>query len=416
MVRIKPFRAYIPNSQFVEEIICPPYDVIDTEEARQIAKQKGEKSFIHIIRSEVDFPEDFNPYSEEIYLKAKENLETFIKNKYFIQEKEDVFFIYQLEWQGHKQSGIVGLTHIDDYLNNKIKKHEFTRPEKEEDRFRHIDITGFNCEPVFFAFKSENALELENFINSIVSNANLLLYDVIDENSIRHRIFEIIENNHIQYIIKSFSELPAIYIADGHHRTASTVRAGLKRKENDPDYNPDKPYNYFLSVTFPSKQLRILPYNRVVKDLNGLTKEEFLERLQEKFHIQKGKQSLKEHEFNLYLEKEWFHLKLNDKFYRKGEVENLDVSYLQDYILDPILNIKDPRTSDRIHFIGGIKGEDELQRLVDSGKWKIAFSLYPTPIEALFKVADAGKVMPPKSTWFEPKLKSGFFLYNIDGK
>jgi len=416
MVRIKPFRAYIPNNQFVHEIICPPYDVIDTEEAREIVNQKGKRSFIRVIRSEVDFSEDFNPYDSKVYEKAKENLYDFIKNHYFIQEQEEVFFIYQLEWKGHSQSGIVGLTHIDDYLNNKIKKHEFTRPEKEEDRFRHIDITGFNCEPVFFAFKSEDAKPLEDFINESILNKEYLIYDIVDDYSVRHRIFRLKENEQKSFIIKLFSQLPAIYIADGHHRTASTVKAGLKRKENDSSYNAEKSYNYFLSVTFPSQQLKILPYNRVVKDLNSLTKEEFFHKIQEKFTIQKGKSNLKLHEFNMYLEGEWYCLKLKDLFLRKGEVENLDVSYLQDYLLDPILNIKDPRTSDRIHFVGGIKGEEELERLVNTGKWKVAFSLFPTPIEALFKVADAGKVMPPKSTWFEPKLKSGFFLYHIDEK
>jgi uncharacterized protein (DUF1015 family) len=416
MVRIKPFRAYVPNKQYVEEIICPPYDVIDTEESRQIAQKKGERSFIHIIRSEVDFPENVDPYSDAIYQKAKENLLNFIKKGYFLQENQEVFFIYQQQWKNHIQSGIVGLTHIDDYINNKIKKHEFTRPEKEEDRFRHIDITGFNCEPVFFAFKSQESKELEDFINRFVMDNQNLLYDVEDENQIDHRIFRISKKEEIDFIIKHFSHLPSIYIADGHHRTASTVRAGLKRKEQDKNYHPEKPYNYSLSVTFPSQQLKILPYNRVVKDLNSYNSEQFLEKIKEKFLVNKGKSNLSVHEFHLYLEGEWYHLKLKEPYLRKGEVENLDVSYLQDYVLDPILGIKDPRTSERIHFVGGIKGEEELKKLVDSGKWKVAFSLYPTPIDALFKVADAGQVMPPKSTWFEPKLKSGFFLYNIDSE
>ncbi len=413
MVKIKPFKAFLPNVNYVNEIICPPYDVIDYEESKNILNKKGKKSFIRIIRSEVDFIEEIHPYSEEVYLKAKKNLEEFIQNQYLIQEKEEVFFIYQLEWNHHKQAGIVGLSHIDDYLTNKIKKHEFTRPDKEEDRFKHIDITGFNCEPVFFTFKSEDHPLLENLINTIVSKNTFLIFDVTDDYNVKHRIFKL-KDEYIQQIIKYFKELSCIYIADGHHRTASTVRAALKRKEKDSNYHSEKSYNYFLSVIFPSQQLKILPYNRMVKDLHSYSVEEFLDKIQEKFFISKSRQPLNIHEFNMYIEKEWYHLKLKKEYFRNGDIEDLDVSYLQDYILDPILGIKDPRTSDRISFVGGIKGEEEIEKMILTKNWKVGFSLYPTPMNALFRVADAGKVMPPKSTWFEPKLKSGFFLYKIE--
>ncbi len=414
MVQIKPFKAYRANPDYVERIITPPYDVMDYEESKEIAKKNGDVSFIHIIRSEVDFPEHINPYSEEVYLKAKKNLEEFIKKQYLIQEKEEVFYIYQLEWNGHTQAGIVGLNHIDDYLNNIIKKHEFTRPDKEEDRFRHIDITGFNCEPVFFTFKSDDAPQLEAYINTITTNDSLKLYDLIDDAKIRHKVYRV-SGDSISIIQTYFQQLKCIYIADGHHRTASTVKAGLKRRQNDATYHPEKPYNYFLSVTFPSNQLKILPYNRVIKDLNALTKEVFLKRIEEKFFIHIGKKSeLQLHEFHMFLGGEWYHLRLKPAFLRETEIEDLDVSYLQDYILDPILDIKDPRTSERISFVGGIRGDEELERLVLSKKYEVAFSLYPTPIGAIFRVSDAGKVLPPKSTWFEPKLKSGFFLNKID--
>lgn len=413
MVRIKPFKAYRANPQYVQQIISPPYDVIDYEESKEIAEKNGDASFIHIIRSEVDFKDPINPYSEEVYQKAKKNLEEFINKQYLIQENEEVFFVYQLQWRDHIQSGIVGLNHIDDYLNNIIKKHEFTRPDKEEDRFRHIDITGFNCEPVFFTFKSKDARELESFINTIITNETLKIYDVIDDANIRHKIYRI-SGDSIKTIQNYFQQLECLYIADGHHRTASTVKAGLKRREKDKNSNPEKPYNYFLSVTFPSNQLKILPYNRVVKDINHLSKDDFLKRIQEKYFLNSGKsKELKLHEFHMFFDNQWYHLTLKPEFLRKSEIDDLDVSYLQDYILDPVLGIKDPRTSERISFVGGIRGDEELEKLVMSRKYEVAFSLYPTPIESLFRVSDAGKVMPPKSTWFEPKLKSGFFLNKI---
>ncbi|MCS7205394.1 MAG: DUF1015 family protein [Leptospiraceae bacterium] len=413
MVKIKPFRAYLPNPDLVESIVSPPYDVVEIDEIKEIINRKGKYSFLRITRSEVDF-EKIDPYDVEVYHQAKKNLEEFINQNVFFQIQEETFFIYRLQWQDVDQSGIVGLTHIDDYMNNKIKKHELTRPDKEKDRFDHIDILGFNCEPVFFAFKSEESQKLTEFLGNHTQKDQNLLYDVIDDQGIRHRVYIVNKREDQQLIRDAFRELSCIYIADGHHRTASTVNVGLKRKQNDPNYHPEKSYNYFLSVTFPSHQLKILPYNRVVTDLNGLSENVFLEKLKEKFHVFEKKQQLSLHSFNMFLEDQWYHLKLKPEFYREKEIDRLDVSYLQDYVLKPLLGIDDPRTSKRIHFIGGIKGEDELEKWVQTKKGKVAFSLYPTPISSLFKIADNEEIMPPKSTWFEPKLKSGFFLYDID--
>lgn len=413
MVHFKPFRAFLPNQNYIHEIICPPYDVIDYEEAKEIAKIKGSKNLIHIIRSEVDFPDGFDPYDSAIYLKAKENLEIFIKNQYFIQEKEEYFYIYELIWKERSQIGFVGLCNIDDYLENRIKKHELTRIEKEEDRFRHIDITGFNCEPVFFMFFSKDSIELQKFLEDFVKNHSPI-FDIIDEQDVHHKVYRVIDKKDIEFIIEKFKNLNSIYIADGHHRTASTVRAGLKRKELDKNYDIIKSYNWFLSVVFPSDHLQVLPYNRVVKDLNSLTKEEILEKIKEKFFVLKGKSNLKLHSFHMFLNQEWYYLELKENFYSNDPIENLDVSYLQNYILKPILGIEDPRVSDRIFFVGGIKGEEELENLVLKNKGKIAFSLHPTPISSVIEISNLGKIMPPKSTWFEPKLKSGFFLNKID--
>ncbi len=414
MIQIKPFKAFIPDYRIVEKLICPPYDVISLRESKEIAKKNGEVSLIHIIRSEVDFPDEQDPYDEKIYTRAKQNLEKFIKNRYFIQENQEVFYVYELIWKGKSQAGIVGLCHIQDYLDKKIKIHEHTRADKEEDRFKHIDITGFNCEPVFFCFRSSEHQKLEKFINLIKQDSFLLVFDILDEQETRHRIFRIKEKNEIQKIQQYFSELNYIYIADGHHRTASTVKAGLKRRNQDKNFHPEKNYNWFLSVIFPSQQLQILPYNRVIKDLNSLSTEDFLKKLQDKFIVTKSKETLQIHRFRMFLDRTWYTLELKKEFYRYNTLEDLDVSYLQDYILNPILGIEDPRTSKKIDFVGGIRGEEELEKLVLSGEYKVAFSLFPTPIENLFDAADANKVMPPKSTWFEPKLKSGFFLNKID--
>ncbi|MFN3603148.1 MAG: DUF1015 domain-containing protein [Leptonema sp. (in: bacteria)] len=413
MIRFKPFKAFLPNKDFVNEILCLPYDVIDTKEAKEIAKKKGNKNFVHIIRSEIDLEENTNPYDQSVYLKAKENLTNFINKRFLIRDTEDSFYIYELLWQGRRQIGLVGLCHIQDYLEKKIKIHEFTLPDKEEDRLNHIDITGFNSEPVFFMFFSQDAQSLQNFLETYVEKTTPE-YEVLDEQETQHKIYYVKDKKDIEWIIQKFHELDALYIADGHHRTSATVRAALKRKDLDQNYHLEKSYHWFLSVVFPSNHLKTLGYHRIVFDLNSLTKEEFLEHVKQKFYIQKGKGNLQLHSFRMFLIDEWFTLTLKEKFYRQEVIEDLDVSYLQDYILDPILGIQNPRTSHRISFIGGIKGEEELERIIRNAGKGVAFSLYPTPVESVIKVANANQVMPPKSTWFEPKLKSGFFLNKID--
>ncbi len=414
MIQIRPFKAYLPNKEYVNEIICPPYDVIDINEAKEIVKKKGQKNFIRVIRSEVDFTEDINPYNPAVYTKAKENLSFFIRNQYFLQDDFPNFYLYELIWQNRSQIGIVGLNHIDDYIQNKIKKHELTRPDKEEDRFRHIDITGFHCEPVFLMFSSQKYFFLQEFLENLIKNLDLE-YDVVDDQNIRHKIYKLKDQQLIKTIQDSFRSIDSLYIADGHHRTAATVKIGLQRKKEDQNYHIERPYYWFLSVIFPSEHLRILPYNRVIKDLNFLTKEEFLARIHEKFILTEGKENpIQLHKIKMYIDREWYTLTLKKNFYRDHIIQNLDVSYLQDYILDPILGIKDPRTSDRIFFVGGIKGDEELEKLVQEGKGQIAFSLYPTPVDTVIEVANQNQVMPPKSTWFEPKLKSGFFLNQFE--
>lgn len=348
MIHIRPFKAYLPNHKYVEEIICPPYDVIDVSEAKEIVKIKGLRNFVRIIRSEVDFPEGIDLYESFIYTKAKENLESFIKNQYFIQDESTNLYLYELIWKGRSQIGIVGLNHIDDYLQNKIKKHEFTRPDKEEDRFCHILVTGFHCEPVFLMFSSKENFYLQEFLEALTKVLDLE-YNIIDEQNVQHKIYKIQDQELIKKIQDSFSKIDSLYIADGHHRTAATVKVGLKLREEDPHSNFEKSYHWFLSVIFPSNHLKILPYNRVVRDLNSLSKEEFFSQIQEKFILTKGKENpIKLHQIAMYIDRKWYTLTLKENFYRNHSIQNLDVSYLQDYILDPILGIQDSRTSNRI--------------------------------------------------------------------
>lgn len=407
-MRFQPFAAYLPNKEKVSAIVCPPYDVMDTDEARAMA---GPESFLHIIRSEIDFPEDQDPCADAVYDRAAFNLEKWIESGLLFRDPSPALYLYRLTASGRSQTGIVGRSHIDDYVEGHIKRHEFTRPDKEEDRLRHIDRTGCNTEPVFFAYRSEAAPRIEEILAE--QTKGVPDYDVTTEDGVRHEIFRIAEGPVQDELLALYRNLDSVYIADGHHRTASTVRVGLQRRQqalaSGQQVSELSAFQYFLSVTFPSAQLSIMPYNRIVKDLNGLSISDFLSALR-KIGSLRERTAVKSalHRIDLYIKKKWY------EFYpaqvpsdvRKG----LDVAILQDQILAPVLGIDDPRTSPRIAFVGGIRGEAELMRRVDSGQWAVAFSLHPTPIDALFQVADRGEVMPPKSTWFEPKLRSGFFV------
>lgn len=411
-MKFRPFASYLPLKEKVANIVCPPYDVVDTQEARLLA---GPDSFLHIIRSEIELSDDVDPHSNQVYDLAANNLNQWISKGLLFKDSELCLYLYRLTAFGRSQTGIAGVSFIDDYLQDKIKKHEFTRPDKEEDRRRHIDRTGCNTEPVFFAYRSEAAPRIEEILQSQTSRS--ADYDVTTEDKVRHEIFRIPVGKVQDELVSLYQNLDSVYIADGHHRTASTVRVGISRRDqaklqNKPVTENDE-YQWFLSVTFPSNQLFIMPYNRLVKDCNGYSVDEFLLKLKQIGSVTKRQATTTElHRIDFYLEKEWYSFRPNS--IESDVLKSLDVAILQDQILSPILGIDDPRTSERISFVGGIRGEKELVTKVDSGDWTVAFSLHATPIQSLFDIADSGNVMPPKSTWFEPKLRSGFFVHSLN--
>lgn len=412
MALIRAFRAIRPEAELASRVAALPYDVFNRAEARAEAK-KEPLSFLNIDRPETQFPEGADMYSEEVYQKAGSMLQEQISSGIFVQEEQACYYVYELIMNGRHQTGIAGCASIDDYLANRIKKHENTREEKEQDRICHVDVCNTQTGPIFLAYRSSAALA--ELVAEVKKEEKL--YGFTAEDGITHNVWRIREQERLQAIERGFAEIDSIYIADGHHRAASAVKVGLKRRAEHPGYDGTEEFNYFLSVLFPEEELMILPYHRVVRDLNGLTKEEFLQKLTENFDIcemgtikygpeRKG-------EFGMYLEGIWYQLTASDRIrFQTDPVKAMDVSILQDYLLAPVLGIGDPRTDDRIDFIGGIRGLAELERRV-SKDMKIAFSMYPTSISELFAVSDAGKLMPPKSTWFEPKLRSGLFLHSL---
>lgn len=413
MVRIRAFRSLLPAADLAPRFVCPPYDVMDTEEARSMA---GPESFLHVIRSEIDFSPGQDPYAAAVYDRAAANLEAMQQSGVLVRDAEPCIYVYRLTAFGRSQTGIAALSHIDDYLEDRIKKHEFTRPEKEEDRLRHIDRTGCNSEPVFFAYRSEQAPGIEAILAHIT--AGTPAYDVTTDDGVRHELFRLPPCAQQEELLSLYRGLDSVYIADGHHRSASTVRVGVARRAaaRQAGNTSELPCEWFLSVTFPSSHLAIMPYNRVVKDLQGMTTDGLLKRIATAFACEKRTRTAPEpHRIDMYLREGWYSLTVRPELYAGGDaVSRLDVALLQTHLLGPVLGVDDPRTSDRIKFVGGIRGEEELVRLVDSGEWAVAFSMCPTPIDALFEVADAGRTMPPKSTWFEPKLRSGFLIHRLD--
>lgn len=412
MAQIRPFKAYRPCKGMEERIAALPYDVYNRAEACEVVK-KNPESFLAVDRAETQFGEEVDTYADCVYEKADQMLREKILEGKFVQDPTPCFYLYELAMDGHSQTGVVGCASIDDYRNNVIKKHENTRADKEEDRIRHVDTCSMQTGPIFLAYRAKE--DLKEKIGELKKQAPV--YDFVSEDGIGHRVWVIDNDSDVAMIEEAFGKIPAIYIADGHHRCASAVKVGLKRREQYPDYTGEEEFNYFLSVIFPDEELRILDYNRVVKDLNGMDAATFLTRIEEYFAVEKKGQSpyrpTEKGTFGMYLENEWYGLSAKEEIKSEDAVEGLDVSLLQNDLLDPILGIMDPKTDKRIDFVGGIRGLGELERRVHTDM-KVAFSMYPTSIAELFAVADAGRLMPPKSTWFEPKLRSGLFLHEIE--
>jgi len=413
MAILKAFRGLRPPKDIVEKLACRPYDVLNSEEAREEANPH---SLLHITKPEIDFDPGTNIHTQAVYEKAKENFASYKEKGYLVQDSKDYLYIYAQTMDGRTQYGLVGCAGVEDYMRGIIKKHELTRPDKEEDRMKHVRITNANIEPVFFAYPA--VPEIDEIIKGIVENQEPE-YDFTSNDDIGHHFWVITDESKIQHLIQLFNELPATYVADGHHRTAAAALVGNEKKSNNPDHTGDEEYNYFLAVHFPDNQLRILDYNRVLMDLNGLTPEEFLGRLSEVFNVkEKGSEPFKPeslHTFGMYLKRKWYELIANEGSYDDNDpIGVLDVTILSKSVLEPILNIMDLRTSKRIDFVGGMRGLGELQRRVDSGEMQVAFALYPVSMRQLINIADAGNIMPPKTTWFEPKLRSGLVIHSLE--
>ena len=410
MAEIRPFPAIRPAKGKERDIAALPYDVYSRQEAREAVKGKP-LSFLRIDRAETQLAEDTDIYDSCVYEKARELLWGMVESGDFIQDDTACYYLYELTMNGRSQTGIVACASVDDYLRNRIKKHENTRREKEEDRVRHVDICDAQTGPIFLACRSEQALK--NLVEKEKQAESL--FDFMSEDGIRHRGWKIDGQKEIEAIRSAFDSMDALYIADGHHRAASAVRVGQKRRQEHPGYTGEEEFNYFLSVIFPEDELLILDYNRTVRDLNGLSPEEFLDRLRNIFEIRKlpgAQHPGNKGEITLFLENQWYLLILKPQYENSDPVDGLDVALLQNLVLEPILGIRDPKTDERIDFVGGIRGLSELERRVHTDM-KAAFAMYPTSIRELFSVADAGRLMPPKSTWFEPKLRSGLFIHSL---
>ena len=410
MADIRPFRAYRPARGMEKRIAALPYDVYNRQEALEVVRANPQ-SFLGIDRAECWFSPDTDIYAPEVYEKAKELLWKEIADGWFVQEEECRYYVYQQVMDGRSQTGIVACASIDDYLNNVIKKHENTRADKEADRIRHVDICNAQTGPIFLAYRSDE--RLRQAMNAAMKQDPV--YDFVSEDGITHRVW-IAGREWTDRIQEAFFGLQAVYIADGHHRCASAVKVGLKRRAEHPGFTGEEEYNYFLSVLFPEDELKIMDYNRVVRDLNGMEEEAFLNRVREDFFMEKAEtvpyKPEKKGTFGMYLNDTWYVLRAKEKILSDDAVAGLDVSILQDRLLGPVLGIEDPKTDKRIDFVGGIRGLRELEERTHKDM-KIAFSMYPTSIQELFAVADAGRLMPPKSTWFEPKLRSGLFIHSL---
>jgi uncharacterized protein (DUF1015 family) len=411
MARIEPFKGLRPTRELAEKVASPPYDVLNSNEARELAAG-NEFSFLHIIKPEIDLPENVNLYSDEVYERAGENFRRFIEQGVLVQDNKPMFYVYKQIWGDHVQVGLVAGASAQDYQDDIIKKHELTREDKEKDRMRHVRTLNANTGPVFLTYRQKD--NIDNLLKQAMQSE--AVYD-FQSDGVRHQFYLMDDDDLIRSVRGEFAKIDYLYVADGHHRSASGTNIKIEKEQANPNHTGDEEYNFFLTVIFPHNQMKILPYNRVVKDLHNMCKAEFFHRISDHFEWQETtlKAPQKNQEFCMYLDSKWFLLKAKKgSFDDKDAVARLDASILQNNLLDPVLGIENPRKDERIHFVGGIRGTEELERLVDSGDFKVAFSLYPTSIDQLFDVADSGKIMPPKSTWFEPKLKSGLIVHLLD--
>jgi uncharacterized protein (DUF1015 family) len=412
MAIIKPFAAIRPAQEYAEKMISVPYDVINRNEAKKLA-EGNEYSFLHISRSEIDLPDHIDQYDPLVYEKARNNIDTFLSKGILIRDEKPMLYIYRQTMGKQVQTGIVACVSIDDYLNNAIRKHELTRVEKEKDRINHFDTCNANTEPVFLTYRDR--YDIRSMIDAWIKSYDPV-YDIKTADGVDHTLWTVDNETTIKSLVNLFDDISSLYIADGHHRSASAVNVGLKRRKENPNYTGDEEFNYFLAVIFPDKDLNILDYNRIVKDLNGLTPDEFLSKISLIYDIEIRKDRYKpegKHIISMYLDGRWYKLVAKENIIPEDPVKRLDVSILQETILSPILGINDPRTDNRISFVGGIRGLEELEARVDKKTSTVAFALYPVDIEDLLTISDEGKIMPPKSTWFEPKLGSGLFIHQL---
>lgn len=411
MAVIRPFKGIRPIKELANKIAALPYDVMDSDEAREMVKGNP-YSFLHVDKAEIDLPNDIDAYDDRVYEKAKENLDKMIEKGYYIEDEKPKFYIYRQVMKGRSQVGLVGCASIDDYTNNIIKKHELTREDKEIDRINHVYKCDAHTGPIFLTYRTNK--NISNIINEWMKKEPV--YDFKSEDGVSHTVWIIEDECIVNKISELFKSVEYLYIADGHHRSASAVKVGhIKRAENE-EYTGDEEFNYFLSISYPDSELEVLDYNRTVKDLNGLSKEEFLNKVSENFIVTKSNEQVKpkeKHTFGMYLEKQWYLLEARNGIFNPDDpVDQLDVSILQNNLLKPILGIDDPRKSKRIKFVGGIRGLRELERRADTDM-KVSFSMYATTTDDIMDIADSGRIMPPKSTWFEPKPRSGLFIHKF---
>ena len=416
MSRVKAFRGLRPPVEIAAQLASRPYDVMNSAEAR-IEADGNQYSLLHVTKAEIDLAEGIDEHSQEVYDKVVENFNDFKQKGWLVKDDKAKLYIYAQTMDGRTQYGIVGCAHVDDYFNNVIKKHELTRKDKEDDRMIHVNITNANVEPVFFSYPAHQ--EIDQIVENSVKNEKPVYDFVAKEDGFGHTFWVIEDEKTVARIEEIFEkEIPALYVADGHHRTAAAARVGQERRASNPNHTGNEEYNYFMAVIFPDSQLKIIDYNRVVKDLNGLTEEEFLAKLNDTFVVEKaGKEIYKPsklHEFSMYLGGEWYKMTAKEGTYDDNDpIGVLDVTILSNNVLDKVLDIKDLRTSKRIDFVGGIRGLGELQRRVDNGEMKVAFALYAVSMQQLINIADSGNIMPPKTTWFEPKLRSGLVIHEL---
>ncbi len=413
MPLIKAFTGLRPVAGRTDDVVAPPYDVMNEAEARAMVEGRP-WSFLHISRPEVDLPQGTDPYAPEVYAKGRENLDRMVEEGVLAREEKPSYYVYRLTMGDHVQTGLMAVASVDAYDQDRIKKHEFTRPVKEDDRVRNIDTLNAQTGPVFLVYPATETID--HILAETTQGAPDM--DVTAADGVRHELWVLSDEDKVQTLTEAFDALDALYVADGHHRSAAASRVAATRKADNPAHTGEESYNYFLSVIFPHDQMQILDYNRVVKDLNGLSPEEFVAQISEAFDIQPSDKPVKparSGEYGMYLGNQWYRLAIKpERIPQDDPVARLDVSLLQDNLISPLLGIEDPRTDNRIDFVGGIRGLGELEKRVNSGDWTVAFSLYPTTMEALMAVADAGEVMPPKSTWFEPKLADGLVSHVLD--